>query len=239
MTIGVGDALRRMRESCGLSIEEAARDTRIRREFLEAIERDDFGLLLGDVHARGCLRTYASYLRLSPDKVVAAYATTLPDAAEPATVPTSTPPPRPRPILGRRLRDNHRLIVMIAATTLVLAAAFGVLSARQPAPPPAEAPSQASAIAPAPAAAGPITVAVLARRPVEVTIVADGGDPETFLLEVEEGRSFEAQSSITVRLSEGAAARITISGSDQGFPGEPGRPWQKTFEYASSSPTTG
>ena len=125
-TIGVGDALRRVRETRGLSIAEAARDTRIRREFLEAIEEDDFGRLLGDVHVRGCLRTYASYLRLSPDKVVSVYVASLPEGTEPVVLSI---PPHPKPVLGRRRRrDDHRLLVMIAATVLVLAAAFGVLS---------------------------------------------------------------------------------------------------------------
>ena len=36
-TLGVGSALRKVREGLGLTLEEAARDTRVRREFLEAI----------------------------------------------------------------------------------------------------------------------------------------------------------------------------------------------------------
>ncbi len=232
-TVGVGDALRRMRESRGLSIDEAARDTRIRREFLEALERDEFDRLLGDVHVRGCLRTYASYLRLSPDKVVAAYADSLPEGVEP---PVLSIPTQHEPVLGaRRRRDDHRLLVMVAVMALVLAGAFGVLSARQPAPAPAEMPSLP--------AAGPIvvgrgiTVALEARQPVQVTIVADGNDPETFDLEVGEGRSFHADSSITVRLSEGGTARLTVSGSDEGFPGTPGHSWQRTYQYGSASPS--
>lgn len=230
-TIGVGTALRRVRSSRGLSLEEAARDTRIRREFLEAIEEDDFERLLGDVHVRGCLRTYASYLRLKPEKVVAAYAATLPDAPE---APVATrPPAAPERALGTpRRRDNHRLVVMVAATVLVLAAAFGILSARQPAPPAADLPSEAPA---AVAAVPGISVAVMARASVEVTIVADGGEPQPFALEAGEGRSFEADRSITIRLSEGGMAQITVSGKDLGYPGAPGRPWEQTYSYRSPS----
>src|SRR5262245_17795646 len=138
-TIGVGSALRTVRERRGLTLDEAARDTRVRRDYLEAIEEEAVERLLGDVHVRGWLRTYASYLRLSPDKVVAMYEDgTLPEEHE---VP---PPPLPRtePVLGaRRRRDDHRLWVLIAVTVLVLAGAFGVLSARRPAPPAAELPA--------------------------------------------------------------------------------------------------
>jgi cytoskeletal protein RodZ len=232
-TLGVGGALRRVRESRGLDLEEAARDTRIRREFLEALEADDFDRLLGDVHVRGCLRTYASYLRVSPDKVVAAYVASRPEAAEPAAV---AGPIQPEPVIGvRRRRDNHRLLVMVAATILVLAAAFGVLSARQPAPPPADPPPDAPAVAITTGRS--ITVGVLARRPVEVTVVADGGAPQHFSLEVGEGRSFDGNNSVTVRLSEGGTARVTVNGTDEGFPGVPGRSWQETYRFGAASPS--
>ena len=85
--------------------------------------------------------------------------------------------------------------------------------------------------------ARPITVAVLARQPVDVRIVADDAPAETFHLEVGEGRSFDGERSISIRLSEGATAQITVNGSDEGFPGAPGRPWRKTYSYASASPT--
>lgn len=228
----LGPGLRKVRAARGLTLDEAARDTRIRREFLEAIEDEEFERLLGDVHVRGCLRTYASYLRVSPDKVVAAYAASRPDASPSAP---AAAPMQPEPVLGGvRRRDNHRLIVMAAATLLVLAGAFGILSARQPAPPPADLPSEAPAAA---TTARPITVAVQARRPVEVRITADGAPAETFRLEVGEGRSFDADRIITVRLSEGGAAKVTVNGTDEGYPGVPERPWRETYSYASPSPS--
>ena len=87
------------------------------------------------------------------------------------------------------------------------------------------------------AAARPITVAVLARQPVEVRIVADDAPAETFRLEAGEGRSFDGDRSVTIRLSQGGTAQITVNGSDEGFPGVSGRPWRKTYSYASATPT--
>lgn len=232
MTMGVGAALRTVRTSRGLSIDDAARDTRIRREFLEAIEDEDFGRLLGDVHVRGCLRTYASYLRVSPDKVVAAYVATLPEAPQPPEITTA--PPQTAPVLGaRRRRDNHRLLVLIAATVLVLAAAFGVLSAGQSAPAPAEltSPTPSGGVV---QSDDRITVAILARRPVDVTITADDGDPEPFDLEAGEGRSFEGRGMITVHLSDGSAAEVTVNGSPKVT--EEG-PWEFTYWFPGTSPS--
>jgi len=229
----LGPSLRKVRRARGLSLDEASRDTRIRREFLDAIENDDYDSLLGDVHVRGCLRTYASYLRLSPDRVVAAYTETLPEP-----LPTITPPPtQPEPVMGMpRRRDDHRLFVMVAATLLVLAAAFGILSARQSAPAPADLSSEAPAIETG--SARPITVAVLADEPVDVTIESDGGPPETFSLQDGEGRTFDGDRTITIRLSEGGTAQISVNGTDYGVPGREGRSWQRTFDYETASPSS-
>ncbi len=231
--LGVGSALRAVRESRGLSLEEAARDTRVRLEFLEAIEAEDFERLLGDVHVRGCLRTYATYLRLSPDKAVAAYEREFGSGEQ---VDGAAPPIRTEPVLGRRRRrDDHRLWILVAVVAIVLAAAFGVLSARRPAPAPAELAGGTqidSSLVP-----GPISVALLARRPVDVTIVVDGGDAQHYSLEADEGRSFEAASELTVRLSEGATTSVTVNGTPHGYPGKRGVPWEETYSYEASSPT--
>ena len=236
-TIGVGAALRTVREQRGLTLDEAARDTRVRRDYLEAIEEEAFDRLLGDVHVRGCLRTYASYLRLSPDKVVAMYER----EAEPDVLEVPAPTlPRTEPVLGgRRRRDDHRLWVLIAVTVLVIAGAFGVLSARRPAPPAAELPANASAVVSPPQVGRGISVAVVASRPVEVTVTADGGDPITYELRPDEGRSFDGDMAVRIRLSEGASANVVVNGTDYGFPGVEGEPWAETFSYEQPSPPGG
>jgi hypothetical protein len=142
------------------------------------------------------------------------------------------PPVRSEPVLGaRRRRDDHRLWILVAATLLVLAGAFGVLSARQPAPPPANLSGATGGMVAGAELERPISVAVEAQRAVEVTIVADGNDPESFQLRAGEGRSFDGDSSITIRLSEGNTAHVIVSGVDYGFPGKTGEPWEDTYSY--------
>jgi cytoskeletal protein RodZ len=58
--------LQRARQARGLTLEEAERDTRISRRYLQALENENFGLLPAPVYARGFLRTYARYLGLEP-----------------------------------------------------------------------------------------------------------------------------------------------------------------------------
>ncbi|HEY9121421.1 MAG TPA: RodZ domain-containing protein [Brevefilum sp.] len=57
-----GQKLKQIRESLGISLEEIAQKTRIRLNYLEAIETDDDELLPSKVHKRGFLRLYAAEL---------------------------------------------------------------------------------------------------------------------------------------------------------------------------------
>ena len=106
------------------------------------------------------------------------------------------------------------------------------LSARRPAPPPA---NLAGGGSDTPVAANElaqgITVAVQARRPIEVWIVSDGGEQRHFSLETGEGRSFDGGSSVWIRLSDGTGAKVTVNGVSKGFPGKRGRPWHETYSY--------
>lgn len=71
--IGIGETLRSAREEQGRSIEEAARDTRVRADYLRALEDDTFDVFGGDVYAKGFLSTYARYLRLDPGPLLDRY----------------------------------------------------------------------------------------------------------------------------------------------------------------------
>jgi hypothetical protein len=232
-TIGVGPALRRARLARGVSLDEASRDTRIRRPALEALEEEDFESLLGDVYVRGSIRSYASYLGLPSDRLVAAYARF---AAEPAEAPTPSRPPTPEvPVVDApRRRDSHRLFFMIAATALILAASFGILSTRSSAPPPANLSPPPPGL---PAPTHGIVAVLVADQRVGATVTIDAAAPQTFTLRPGESRSFTADLSLTIRLDHGASAHITVNGDDKGFPGKPHHPWHQTYSYQSASPS--
>ena len=230
-TNGVGPTLRRARKARGVTIDEASRDTRIRRDLLVALEEEDFDLLLGDVYIRGCLRSYSTYLGLPADHLVGRYAKY---SVEPSEGPAAPPLPLETPIDAPRRRDNYVLFVMIAATLLILAAAFGILSSRAPAPTPADLSSEVPAVA---GQAPGIVAVVVAEQRVHVTVTVDDGSAETFTLRRRESRSFQADVALTIRLDPGGSAQLTVNGNDKGFPGQPDRPWQETFSYESGGGT--
>src|SRR5487761_1716427 len=67
----IGHRLRQAREAMPASLAEASRATRVRVDFLEAMERDSFNFISGQVYVRGMLRSYATWLRLDPSEITA------------------------------------------------------------------------------------------------------------------------------------------------------------------------
>ncbi|MEX0781918.1 MAG: helix-turn-helix domain-containing protein [Dehalococcoidia bacterium] len=69
----LGSLLTRAREARGLTIEDAERDTRISRRYLQALEGEHFEVIPAPVYARGFLRSYSQYLGLDPRETLALF----------------------------------------------------------------------------------------------------------------------------------------------------------------------
>jgi cytoskeleton protein RodZ len=65
----VGSCLREARELQGLSLEEAARTTRISKAYLKALEEDDIDKLPSEAYAKGFQRVYAQYLSVAEEEL--------------------------------------------------------------------------------------------------------------------------------------------------------------------------
>ena len=71
--IEIGNSLREARIRRGLNIKDVEGLTKIRGKYLEALETDDFEVLPGPVYVKGFLRSYATFLKLDADALVAEY----------------------------------------------------------------------------------------------------------------------------------------------------------------------
>jgi cytoskeleton protein RodZ len=69
----LGQLLREAREQKGVSLEQVEEATRIRQKFLQALEEGNFGVLPAETYVKGFLRTYAMYLELDPEELMALY----------------------------------------------------------------------------------------------------------------------------------------------------------------------
>jgi cytoskeleton protein RodZ len=229
--IGVGPALRKARERRRVTVDEASRGTKLRADVLEALEDERFDALLGEVYVRGALRTYAGYLGLDPDRVLAAYSS----AAGVEAPPLPEPPNQIRRAIGAaRRRDNHLLAAIVVVVLVVAAAGFGLLSSRNSSPSSATLPVSGS---PATSARN-VIVGVAASRRVDANVISDGVEQPAVTLQAGETRTFQAEEFLTIKLSPGGLASVTVNGSEFGTVGSTKRPWEETFSPTSIADPT-
>lgn len=69
----IGERLEEARKRKGISIREAAEATKVRGDYLHKFESNQFDINLPEIYVRGFLRTYANYLKLPSDKIIADY----------------------------------------------------------------------------------------------------------------------------------------------------------------------
>ncbi len=227
-TMGVGPALRRARALRGITLDDAARDTKLRVEQLRALEDEDFDAHGGDVYVRAMLRTYAQYLGLDADKVGAVYARHT-DAPE--------PPPPPgrmgrveRAIAATRVRDNQRFLLFAAAAVLIALVSVGLVS-RGGAPAPAALPTSTLPVSSTLAAGAGTTIEVtlVATQEVDVEAIVDGTPAPAARLRPGEIASYSATSELTVSVDDGGLVGLVVDGQDFGAAGVAGEPWARTW----------
>jgi cytoskeleton protein RodZ len=69
----LGQKLKEARETHHYSLEQVSRDTHISKQYLRALEEEDFASIPGETYVIGFLRNYAEYLALNPEEMVTLY----------------------------------------------------------------------------------------------------------------------------------------------------------------------
>ncbi|RPI34553.1 MAG: helix-turn-helix domain-containing protein, partial [Chloroflexota bacterium] len=100
MTEPVGQQLKQAREARSISLEQAAQATRIRVRYLVSLEAGDYEALPSIVQMRGFVRSYAAYLKLNPDALMAALSEEMPAAS-------ISPSSRPGVLTEETLNTEH------------------------------------------------------------------------------------------------------------------------------------
>ncbi len=238
----LGNLLRETRERKSLSLEQAEVDTRIRYKFLVALENEDYAALPAPAYVKGFLKTYAAYLGLDPQQVLALYNAV---AGPAGNTPLPTVPLVEVPMEGRRSLWPIITGLAIVAGILLLAAAIVRTPWRAwvgltPATPqptatatPTVAPTPQPTLTPTPSPTAPaeptatpapalgVRVQFVVTGRSWVQIVADDAVVYAGLLE-DETREWEAGRKIVARIGNAGAVDVTVNGQHIGLLGQPG-----------------
>ncbi|MPZ73078.1 MAG: DUF4115 domain-containing protein [Nitriliruptorales bacterium] len=249
MATGIGETLVAARRQQGVALSDAAAETRVRESYLAALEEEDFAALGGDVYVKGFLRSYARFLRLDPEPLIAEYRTQYerPDdftglAQHPvAPLPTERSPAL---VVG----------IGVAVIAVMVLAAIGLLNDRdepqdtEVAPAPVETATQPLPTQRPTTTAEKATEPDLSDDPTEVL----AGDAVRMVLNVNGGTSwvrivvdgatelegeqpdgtrlrYRADESIVIRVGDPGVVSLRVNGQRVGSVGDPGIPVTKTF----------
>jgi cytoskeleton protein RodZ len=232
----IGERLRRAREERGASLYEVSRDTKIRVDFLDHMERDNFRFISGHAYIRGLVRSYARWVDLDVGEITSdfdeSYGVPEPPAMRHVIREPAQLPPKRRPYWA--------ISAAVAAVILVGLALIGVMKPVGPsqiaeAPTPDEvAPTVASeepagraeevAEAPPQYEGVHVTLAIADAR-CWVSVVIDGARAPAFerVLEARDVQTFRGDELVGITIGNLGAVNITVNGRDLGVPGAPGQ----------------
>lgn len=234
MPIGIGDALREARERLGRTLQDASQSTRVRTDYLRALEEENFHVIGSDVYAKGFLTTYARYLELDPEPLLERYR---------HDVQTSGYDPHAlleHPVALSPSRTLPRWLAWGAAAAVVLAAAFAVAQTtggRTPGPvveptelaggsspteepEPSPSPSPSPTPSPAPTA---VALDILVEDTTWMSIEVGGQVVFQGTLNAGDTRQFSAPDAINVHLGNAGGVSLILNGRSLGPPGGRGQ----------------
>jgi len=237
--VSIGSTLAAARETAGLSLEDVAAATRIRRTLIMNIENDDYSACGGDFYARGHLRNIAVAVGLDPAPLLAEF-----DAARPDAAPArATEVFESETTTWKERRGGPNWSAAMAAA-LVLVIAYGLVQAfsgsgggghdvadpgrSTTAPPRTSSPASPtpsgddSAVAQAPR--GKVTVAVRATDRSWVQVTTTSGQ-ELFqgLLQRGQQKTFTDKTRLKLVIGNAGGVELTVNGSVIGAPGRRGQ----------------
>lgn len=244
---GVGEALRSRREALGLALEQVYAQLKIPVRYLRALEEERFDVFDAPQYAKGFVRSYAEFLGLDPEPLVAEVGRVLGGSRKLGLVaPSGEVPIRPAAPPARWKRWLAWAALAAAAGILMVGyVGYQQLRAFYTAttPPPVERPTPQAEPAPEPprepaasprlplAIAGEPTVRlVLTAEDVSwLRVVADGRRVFEGFVRTGERREWEAQDTLSVVIGNAGGVRVQVNQEDLGVLGAPGEVIRRTF----------
>lgn len=214
--MGFGEKLREVREAKDYSLDYIEEETKIRKLYIDALERETFDVLPPRVYATGFVRRYSKFLGLNPDEMVEEFQRLAyidePLYDEPEIIKEK------KLDLGFNLSYRNILagiiflIIAIWAGKLVLGYITGSIDIpdKQVAvPPKVEEPVKQT---PPPVKAEKAVVLIEARQDCWLNVVVDGETVFTRTLKAGEKQEFEGKQSVSIKAGNAGGIDITYNG---------------------------
>jgi cytoskeletal protein RodZ len=131
----IGEALRQGREDRGLSVEEAALQSRVPLRLLQALESDDYRLLPDPLYLIRFLHDYARFLALDPEALETEFQRAVRRPTKVPLAPTSTVPAPPVVPWKQLAWTAGALVFVVPIVFIVLSLASKRAAERPPAAP--------------------------------------------------------------------------------------------------------
>ncbi len=239
--MSIGQTLAEAREQAGLTVEEIASRTRIRRTLVLGIEADDFSACGGDFYARGHVRNYAKAVGIDPEPLLDEFDASRPEAAPPRATDvfeseTSARPERRGPNWSAAMAAALVLVVVYGVAQVLSgggddptvtgggtgtsseSASASASSASSAAPSPS---ADNSAVAQAPR--DKVTVVVRARGTSWLQVTTASGKELFEGLLQDKSMTFTDKNRVQLVAGNAGAISLTVNGTDIGAPGKPGQ----------------
>jgi cytoskeleton protein RodZ len=238
-----GETLKKRREDLGLSVQGIAEALKIRKDYLVAIEEDDFGKLPVPVYTMGYIRAYAKYLNVDSDPIVEFYSTHLSQPESAAIMP----------IAFSRKKFPTAYAVFALLTILAAFIAFFFLygpgSGTQTGLPARQSPVQQRAQPTvvfheaAPPALPPETkehsLEITAKETTWLSIHFSNGKADEALLRPGDSKTWTFSDTASLKIGNAGGIGIKFDGEDWGTPGDPGEVKTLTLpEKGENEPTS-
>jgi hypothetical protein len=227
----LGNTLKQAREARELPLREIEWATKIKAEYLEALEAEAFDSLPAPVYARGFLRTYATYLDLDPAPLIDEYNQRATAATEIVSTRPAVRPERRQFAVTPGMIVAGVCVVLLAVFLLYVKGQFDRYQASRAAGPQA---SQGIRITPAPSPSASVAPPSPSPTPFSGIQLAVRLDARTWLRVLVDGKASDQTTSSgiifpagttlnftgtkTVRVVTGRAGNtfITVNGRDLG-----------------------
>ena len=126
----IGEVLRLAREQQGLTLQDVSDALNIKREYLEALEKDEYDAIPGAVFVKGFLRNYGNFLELDGIALAREYKENVEERTPQPEVRTIMPVKKrksARTAIKRRssVRENGRKSLSLPASSFSCCSSFG------------------------------------------------------------------------------------------------------------------